>query len=70
MMTNDNLYSIHDLNVEYKTRLGALKAVDNISFDIHKREVLGLVGESGCGKSTLGKALLRMILPASQTWVP
>jgi len=62
-MTNDNLYSIHDLNVEYETRLGALKAVDNISFDIQKGEVLGLVGESGCGKSTLGKALLRMIEP-------
>ena len=63
MMTNDNLYSIQNLNVEYETRLGALKAVENISFDIQKREVLGLVGESGCGKSTLGKALLRMIEP-------
>jgi len=62
-MTKDNLYSIQDLNVEYETRLGALKAVENISFDIQKREVLGLVGESGCGKSTLGKALLRMIEP-------
>jgi len=63
MMTNDILYSIQGLNVEYETRLGAVKAVDNVSFDIQKGEVLGLVGESGCGKSTLGKALLRMIEP-------
>jgi len=63
MMTNDILYSIQGLNVEYETRLGAVRAVDNVSFDIQKGEVLGLVGESGCGKSTLGKALLRMIEP-------
>lgn len=63
MMTQDSLYSIRDLSVEYETRLGAVKAVDSVSFDIQKGEVLGLVGESGCGKSTLGKALLRMIEP-------
>jgi oligopeptide/dipeptide ABC transporter ATP-binding protein len=63
MKTNKILYSVQDINVEYETRLGALKAVDNVSFDIHKGEMLGLVGESGCGKSTLGKALLRMIEP-------
>jgi oligopeptide/dipeptide ABC transporter ATP-binding protein len=66
MMTQDNIYSIRDLSVQYKTRLGAVKAVDSVSFDIHEGEVLGLVGESGCGKSTLGKSLLRMIEPPGE----
>jgi peptide/nickel transport system ATP-binding protein len=61
MMTRETLYGIEGLNVEYETRLGVVRAVDDVSFDIQKGEVLGLVGESGCGKSTLGKALLRMI---------
>jgi oligopeptide/dipeptide ABC transporter ATP-binding protein len=63
MMTREILYSIQDLNIAYETRLGAVRAVDSVSFDIQRGEVLGLVGESGCGKSTLGKALLRMIEP-------
>ncbi|RME06574.1 MAG: ABC transporter ATP-binding protein [Anaerolineae bacterium] len=61
MTTTDILYQIRDLVVEYNTRAGVLTAVDHVSFDIHRGEVLGLVGESGCGKSTLGKALMRMI---------
>lgn len=62
-MSDNVLLSIRDLTVEYHTRLGVLTAVDNITLDIQRGEVLGLVGESGCGKSTLGRALLRMIQP-------
>ena len=65
-MTKNILVEIKDLSVTYQTRIGPVSAVDHIGFDIHKGEILGLVGESGCGKSTLGKALLRMIDPPGE----
>ena len=40
-----------------------LKAVDNLSFEVHKGETLGLVGESGCGKSTTGKIIANLLSP-------
>lgn len=45
--------------------IGAVKAVNNVSFKINKGETLGLVGESGCGKTTLGRCLLRLIEPTA-----
>ena len=47
------------------SKIGAVRAVDGVSFDVRTGETLGLVGESGCGKTTLGKVILRLIAPTS-----
>jgi peptide/nickel transport system ATP-binding protein len=47
----------------------ALRAVNDVSFDLYPGETLGLVGESGCGKTTLGRAILQLIKPTSgEVW--
>lgn len=61
-MTN-TLLEIDNLSVDYETARGNLKALRNISFDVNKGEIVGIVGESGCGKSTLISAILQLIAP-------
>lgn len=61
-----SLLELRNLSKTYPGQNGAVvQAVSNISLTIEAGEVLGVVGESGCGKSTLGRALLRLIEPAS-----
>ncbi len=47
----------------------AIPAVDNVSFDVYKREVFGLVGESGCGKTTTGRTIIKLYNPTEGTVV-
>jgi peptide/nickel transport system ATP-binding protein len=55
--------SVRDLQVEYRTRRGIVRAVDHVSFDVYPGEVLGLAGESGCGKSSIAHAVTRILKP-------
>ena len=71
-MSAEILVRVKDLKVHFPIRggvlnrvVGAVKAVDGVTFDIVKGETLGLVGESGCGKTTAGRAILNLYQPTA-----
>lgn len=59
----DSLLSVKDLVVEFPQRRGLLRALDEISFDIKRGEILGVVGESGAGKSLTGASIIGLLEP-------
>jgi len=61
----DALVAVRDLAVTFRVDRGTARAVDGVSFEWRKGEVLGVVGESGCGKSTLARAMLDIVKPAA-----
>ena len=71
--TNNNvLLHVDDLMMHFpiyrgviQRQVGAVRAVDGVSFDIKRGETLGLVGESGCGKSTTGRTILQLYRPTA-----
>jgi oligopeptide transport system ATP-binding protein len=73
MTENGVIVRVRDLKMHFpitqgiivQRKVGAIKAVDGITFDIQRGETLGLVGESGCGKSTTGRAILQLYRPTA-----
>jgi oligopeptide/dipeptide ABC transporter ATP-binding protein len=57
----DTVLSVRDLKTYFYTRKGVVKAVDGVTFDLHKKEALGIVGESGSGKSMTCFSIMRLV---------
>ncbi|HET6485104.1 MAG TPA: ABC transporter ATP-binding protein [Spirochaetia bacterium] len=62
-MDAERILEVEDLETQFRTEEGLVKAVDRVSFVLHRGETLGIVGESGCGKSVTNLSILQL-LPA------
>lgn len=58
MKTNESILSVQNLRQWFKLDGKDLKAVEDVSFDVRRGEVFGIVGESGCGKTTIGRSII------------
>ena len=59
--SSDAIITVRDLDVEYKTALGTVNALNGVSFDVPRGTVLGVVGESGSGKSVTARAIMQIL---------
>ncbi|MFS8580005.1 MAG: dipeptide/oligopeptide/nickel ABC transporter ATP-binding protein, partial [Novibacillus thermophilus] len=60
-MSGERILEVQKVKKYFRVGRGEnLRAVDNVSFHVHKGETFGLVGESGCGKSTIGRTIIRL----------
>ena len=55
------IIELKNLSVDFRTNSGTLRAVDNVTMDIYRGEIVGIIGESGSGKTTLISSILRTI---------
>ncbi|MCY4372627.1 MAG: ABC transporter ATP-binding protein [Spirochaetaceae bacterium] len=60
------LLEVDDLHVVFPSREGAVRAVNGVSFALHRNEVLGIIGESGCGKSVTALSILGILPPVAR----
>lgn len=58
---DNTILKVKDLSINFETKHGVVKAVDQVSFDIERGQVFALVGESGCGKSTTALGIMRLL---------
>ena len=61
MSASDNLLTVKDLRMYFRTEYGTVKAVDGVSFEVKRGETLGIVGESGSGKTVANLSIMRLI---------
>ena len=71
-LSSESIVEVNDLKMYFpitrgllRRKVGDIKSVDGVSFNIRKHETLGLVGESGCGKTTIGRCILRLYKPTA-----
>ncbi len=57
----EKILDVENLKTWFFVSDGIVKAVDGVTFDVHRGEVLGLVGESGCGKSVTARSIMRLV---------
>ncbi len=69
MSSDEPLVQVRDLvkhfpiarGIIIRRKIGAVKAVDGVSFELQRGETLGIVGETGCGKSTTARLMMRLL---------